>query len=164
MEDSKRVCFVIMGFGRKTDYESGRALDLDATFEAIIRPAASALGLRCVRADEIMYSGIIDVRMYEMLLRADLVIADISTGNANSLYELGVRHALRPRSTIIMKEDAGRLYFDLDHAKTFKYVHLGDDIGAREAKRAQAALAGLIASVLEDNIPWSARPFLYQFE
>jgi tetratricopeptide (TPR) repeat protein len=153
MKDSQRVCFVIMGFGRKTDYESGRVLDLDATFEAIIRPAASASGLRCVRADEIMHSGVIDVRMYEMLLRADLVIADISTGNANSLYELGVRHALRPRSTIIMKEAAGRLYFDLDHTNTFTYVHLGDDIGAREAKRAQAALAGLIASVLEDNIP-----------
>ena len=38
----------------------------------------------------------IDTRMYEMLLRADLVIADISTGNVNAVYELGVRHALKP--------------------------------------------------------------------
>jgi hypothetical protein len=30
-----------MGFGKKTDYESGRTLDLDATYEAIINPAAS---------------------------------------------------------------------------------------------------------------------------
>ena len=61
-----------------------------------------------------MRSGIIDVDMYEMLLRADLVVADISTGNANAIYELGVRHALKPRSTIVMKENQGLLQFDLD--------------------------------------------------
>lgn len=153
MTDDRRICFVIMGFGLKTDYESGRTLDLDATFEAIIRPAADGSGLRCIRADEITHSGTIDVRMYEMLLRADLVIADISTGNANAIYELGVRHALRPRSTIVMKEQAGRLYFDLDHTNTFQYVHLGQDIGAREAARAKDALHQLITAVIDDEHP-----------
>lgn len=105
-----KVCFVVMGFGKKVEYETGRVLDLDATYEAIIEPAVSGNGLRCIRADEITQSGIIDVKMYEMLLRADLVIADISTGNVNAVYELGVRHALRPNSTIIMTEDQGKLY------------------------------------------------------
>ncbi|WP_345302069.1 tetratricopeptide repeat-containing protein [Lysobacter hankyongensis] len=138
------VCFVVMGFGRKTDYESGRALDLDATYSEIIAPAAEAKGYRCIRGDKISHTGLIDLPMYEMLLRADLVIADISTGNVNAVYELGVRHALRPRSTIIMKESRGRLYFDLNHINTFEYEHLGDDIGSREARRAKAALAALI--------------------
>ena len=143
-----KVCFVVMGFGKKTEYETGRTLDLNATYETIIEPAVTAQGLRCIRADEITQSGFIDVKMYEMLLRADLVIADISTGNVNAVYELGVRHALRPNSTIIMNEDQGKLYFDLNHVSTFRYQHFGDDILAREAKRAVKDLGDLIGAVM----------------
>lgn len=153
MRHKQKVCFVVMGFGKKTDYESGRLLDLDATYEAIIYPAVEASGYRCIRANEILHSGVIDVKMYEMLLRADLVVADISTGNVNAVYELGVRHALRPYSTIVMKEKHGRLHFDLDHTATFMYEHLGEDIGNREAKRAQADLCELIKAVSVDPRP-----------
>lgn len=149
----QKVCFVVMGFGKKTDYESGRTLDLDATYEAIIKPAVEAANLRCIRADEVIHAGLIDAPMYEMLLRADLVIADISTGNVNAVYELGVRHALRPNSTIIMKESKGRLYFDLNHVSTFQYDHLGEDIGAREASRAKRDLKLLINQVIISSLP-----------
>ncbi len=147
-DDSRPVCFVVMGFGKKTDFESGRTLDLDATYNAIISPAVAAVGLRCIRSDEIVHSGVIDVAMYEMLLRAELVIADVSTGNVNAVYELGVRHALRPRATIVMKENVGKLYFDLDHTNTFQYEHLGKDIGHSEAIRAQGSLRQLIESAM----------------
>lgn len=149
MVETQKICFVVMGFGKKTDYESGRTLDLDATYEAIIQPAVEASGYRCIRANEVLHSGVIDVQMYGMLLRADLVVADISTGNVNAVYELGVRHALRPYATIIMKERIGRLHFDLDHTSTFMYDHLGEDIGNREAKRAQNDLRSLITAVTE---------------
>lgn len=152
-DKTQKICFVVMGFGKKTDYESGRTLDLDATYEAIIKPAAEAADLRCIRADEIMHAGVIDARMYDMLLRADLVVADLSTGNVNAVYELGVRHALRPNSTIIMIESKGRLYFDLNHVSTFKYNHLGDDIGVREANRAKAELEELIKSAITTSKP-----------
>lgn len=150
-EDHRPVCFVVMGFGKKTDFETGRTLDLDATYNAIISPAVTAAGMRCIRSDEIVHSGIIDVAMYEMLLRAELVIADISTGNVNAVYELGVRHALRPRATIVMKENAGRLYFDLDHTNTFQYEHLGKDIGHTEALRAQKALEEIVQNALTNQ-------------
>src|SRR3954452_12491253 len=104
MVPDQPTCFVIMGFGKKPDYgKKARTLDLDATYKAIIKPAVTAAGLKCIRADEVMQSGVIDVKMYELLLRSDLVIADISTANANAIYELGVRHALRPFRTIIIK-------------------------------------------------------------
>lgn len=147
-DDPQKVCFIVMGFGKKTDYESGRTLDMDATYDAIIRPAVEAAGLRCVRADDIVHSGLIDTPMYEMLLRADLVIADISTGNINAVYELGVRHALRPYATIIMREQGGKLSFDLNHIITLQYEHLGPDIGSREALRARQQLLGLITGVM----------------
>jgi hypothetical protein len=121
LEKSMALCFVIMGFGKKTDYtDTPRTLDLDATYQAIIKPAVVACGLDCVRADEVSHSGLIDQPMYEMLLRADLVIADISTANPNALYELGVRHALRPYSTIVIKEIDGKFPFDLSHLATLQ--------------------------------------------
>lgn len=150
-ESDKKVCFVVMGFGKKPDYETGRVLDLDATYEAIIQPAVEANNMTCIRADEITHSGIIDAPMYQLLLQADLVVADISTGNPNAVYELGVRHALRPNSTIIMKESEGRLHFDLNHINTFQYEHMGQDIGNREATRAKDALQLLILNVLADG-------------
>ena len=166
MREKQKICFVVMGFGKKTDYESGRLLDLDATYEAIIHPSVTANGYRCIRANEILHSGVIDVRMYEMLLQADLVVADISTGNVNAVYELGVRHALRPYSTIVMKEKKGKLHFDLDHTATFMYEHLGEDIGNREAKRAQADLGKLIEEVSSNPKPdspvYTFIPFLRQ--
>ena len=59
------TCFVIMGFGKKTDYgEKARTLDLDATYKAIIKPAVEDCGLTCIRADEVTHSGVIDVKMY----------------------------------------------------------------------------------------------------
>ena len=142
-----------MGFGKRTDPESGRTLDLDATYDAIIKPVVASLGFRCIRADEILHSGSIDSEMYELLLRADLVIADISTGNVNAVYELGVRHALRPNSTVIMKETAGKTHFDLSHVNTFSYKHLGEDIGVKEAERAKLELCALIPEVMRSEKP-----------
>lgn len=150
-EDNRKICFVVMGFGTKTAYTKDhkvRTLDLDATYESIIEPAVSEAGLRCIRADKMLNAGMIDTRMYEMLLRADLVIADISTGNVNAVYELGVRHALRPHATILMQEEDAAFHFDLAHVSTFTYQHMGEDIGNREALRKKAALRQLIESVM----------------
>ena len=99
------TCFVIMGFGEKTDFQSNpqRVLNLNRTYD-VVKPAVTDAGLNCVRADEIIHSTVIDKPMYDNLLAADLVIADLSTSNANAIYELGVRHALRPRRTIVMAE------------------------------------------------------------
>ena len=59
-EEQQKVCFVVIGFGKKTDYKSGRLLDLDATYESIIKPAVEAANLRCIKANEIIHSGVID--------------------------------------------------------------------------------------------------------
>src|SRR5215210_8193044 len=96
----KQRCFVVMGFGIKTDYATGRKLDLNKSYRLLIKPVIESKGLECVRADEIRHSGLIDVPMYQELLKADVVIADLSTANANAFYELGIRHALCPRTTI----------------------------------------------------------------
>ena len=126
--ESKRRCFVVMGFGVKTDFATGRKLDLDKSYRVLIKPVVEEKGIECIRADEIRHSGAIDVPMYEELLNADLVIADLSTANPNALYELGIRHALRPRTTIVISENKLSYPFDLNHVKITSYSHLGDAI------------------------------------
>src|SRR5215204_1951356 len=130
----KGVCFAVMGFGKKTDFETGRTLDLDKTYQSIIKPAAEDAGLTCIRADEIIHSGVIDVPMYEQLLTADVVVADLSTANPNAFYELGVRHAMRPFTTITIAEKQLKYPFDINHIAINSYEHMGKDIGYDEAK------------------------------
>ncbi len=140
-----------MGFGIKTDLATGRRLDLDRSYRLLIKPVVEERGLVCVRADEILHSGTIDVQMYQELFMADVVIADLSTANPNALYELGIRHALRPRTTIVISEDRLPYPFDLNHVLISKYTHLGDAIDYDEVMRFRGVLSKTLAAVLRDQ-------------
>ena len=142
-----KICFVIMGYGKKSDPTLGKTFDLDKTYLNIIKPAVTAAGYKCVRGDEVQDSGLIDRSMYGLLIYADLVIADITTFNPNAIYELGIRHAAKPFSTIVMKEKDGNIPFDINHNRTFTYSHMGEDISATEASRCQQDLTSLILNV-----------------
>ena len=131
----KKTCFVIIGFGIKTDFETGRRLNLDRTFENIIKPVFDDLDILCYRACDLEQTGVIDKKMYENILKADFVVADISTLNPNAIYELGVRHALKPNTTIVIAEDKLKIPFDINHVFIHSYRHLEDDIGVTEAER-----------------------------
>ena len=144
-----KTCFVIMGFRKKTDYPTGRTLDLDKSYRLLIKPAVDECGLTCIRADEITHSGVIDVPMYQHLLQSDLVIADLSTSNPNALYELGVRHALRSFSTIVIAESKLQYPFDIAHTVIRSYEHLGEAIDYDEVIRFRGELKSAIASILE---------------
>ena len=145
----KKTCFVVMGFGKKTDLATGRVLDLDKSYRNIIKPAVTDAGLTCVRADEIIHSGIIDVPMYEQLLTADVVVADLSTANNNAFYELGVRHALRPYTTITIAEDKLTVPFDANHVLVRSYKHLGDVLDFDEVVRMQKVLKEAVQAIAE---------------
>jgi hypothetical protein len=140
-----------MGFGIKTDYINGRKLDLNKSYRLLIKPVVEAKGIECVRADEITHAGNIDVQMYRELLQADLVIADLSTLNANALYELGVRHALRPYTTIVISENKLIYPFDLNHVVIHSYQHLGDAIDYEEVERFRSTLGNVIQTVVDKN-------------
>jgi tetratricopeptide (TPR) repeat protein len=144
-------CFVIMGYGVKTDPTTGRELNLDKTYKNIIKPAVKEANLECIRADEIKHSGTIDVPMYKHLLESDVVIADLSTYNANAFYELGVRHALRPKTTIAIAESELQPPFDVNHTVIHQYEHLGKDIGCDEAVRFRKELVDTINMILDSG-------------
>jgi hypothetical protein len=142
-----------MGFGIKTDYATGRKLDLNKSYRLLIKPVVEEKGLVCIRADEIRHSGSIDLPMYRELLKADVVIADLSTANVNAFYELGIRHALRPRTTIVISEDKLTYPFDLNHINITSYTHLGEGIEYEEVERFRKVLGETLQAVLDKEDP-----------
>ena len=148
---TQKTCFVIMGFGEKTDFQTQRVLDLDKTYRIIIKKAVEEAGLKCVRADEVIHSGVIDKPMYELLLAADVVVADLSTSNQNAIYELGVRHALRPNTTIIIAESQFKFPFDIGHITIKPYQHLGKGIDAEDAEEVRKHLREAIEKLSNGN-------------
>jgi tetratricopeptide (TPR) repeat protein len=111
-----------MPFGRKVDPASGASLDFDAIYRDMIKPAIAAAGLEPVRADEEMAAGIIHKPMFERLILCEFAVADLTTANANVYYELGVRHAVRPRSTVQVFAAGTRLPFDAGPLRGMPYA------------------------------------------
>jgi hypothetical protein len=148
---AKKTCYVTMGFGRKTDFPTGRVLNLDATYRTIIKPAAEEVGLRCIRADEISITDwrVSERETYEQLLRADVVLVDLSTANMNALYDLGVRHALRPFTTIVIAEEQFLTPFNVNSIAILRYKHLGESIDYGEALRFRKVLAEAIGNAFK---------------
>ncbi|MDT7838180.1 DUF4071 domain-containing protein [Aquabacterium sp. OR-4] len=140
------TCFVVTGFGNKTDYATGRVLNLDKTFELLVRPACDLAQVNGFRAIDANLTGSIDSIMYRWIYHADIVIADLSTLNANVFYELGVRHAQRPNTTIIIAESVlvQRIPFDLGSFVVHKYEHGGESISESEQQRFVAHLAAVL--------------------
>src|SRR5438477_5603773 len=78
-------------------------IDFNRVQKALIDPALAEASIAGDSTTQFVEAGNIRVDMFEQLLLADLVIADISVHNANVFYELGIRHALRSRQTILMR-------------------------------------------------------------
>jgi tetratricopeptide (TPR) repeat protein len=123
MADGERVrplCFVLMPFGTKQD-PSGLTVRFDAAYSELIAPAIRDAELEPIRADQEMTGGIIHKPMFERLLLCEYAVADLTLANANVLYELGVRHAVRPWSTVLILAQGGRLPFDVALARALPY-------------------------------------------
>ena len=67
------TCFVVTGFGNKTDYSTGRVLNLDKTYEQLIRPACDTVNVNGFRAIDANLTGSIDSIMYRWIYEADIV-------------------------------------------------------------------------------------------
>ena len=112
--------FVVMPFGKKKGGD-GSQYDFNVIYQTLIKPALELAGFEPFRADEATSSGDILTDMFQELLLADLVIADLSIDNANAFYELGIRHAFRKRGIVHIQ--AGRAYmpFDIFNVRTLPY-------------------------------------------
>ncbi len=121
--------FIVRPFGEKN------GINFDLVEADLIRPALAALKIPGGTTGLLTYAGNFRTDMFEQLLLADLVIADISIHNANVFYELGVRHGLRDKRTFLIRCKGDEVPFDL---KTDRYL---------EYDRAQPA--GILDKMIE---------------
>src|SRR5215475_848148 len=133
------LCFVAMPFGRKVD-ASGRSVDFDNIYKNVIAPAISDAELEPLRADEELAGGIIHKPMFERLILCEYAVADLTTANANVFYELGVRHAVRPGTTVLIFASGSRLPFDVAPLRALPY-DLNSEGLPKDLEKAKAALA-----------------------
>ncbi len=117
---NRPLCFVLMPFGIKPGF-GGASINFDSVYEKLIAPAIDEAGFDAIRADEEVVGGIIHKPMFERLILCPFAVADLTLANANVFYELGVRHAFRPFSTVPIFADAGRLPFDVSLIRAMPY-------------------------------------------
>jgi tetratricopeptide (TPR) repeat protein len=96
-------------------------IDYDKVHKEIINPAIEDAGMEPIRADEEKVRGSIHKPMFERIILSDYVVADLTGANANVFYELGIRHAVKPYTTISIFADNCDIPFDLAAFRTMPY-------------------------------------------
>lgn len=152
----KPICFMIMPFGRKaTSAEPGTGvatIDFNALWDRAFAPLIQELGYEAVRADQDNGSLIV-TQMIERLYFADLVIADMTIPNGNVYYEVGIRHAARKDSCVLLAADWSRQLFDVAQMRTIRYPLSDGDIGEAAASDAQSAIRTALANFAAGSSP-----------
>jgi len=69
-------------------------------------------------------SGILE-KIFDSIKRADVVVAEVSTPNANVYYEVGFAHALG-KPVILLTRDVSKAPFDLRNHKHIVYANIVD--------------------------------------
>ncbi len=145
-DDLQRECFVIMPFGEKTF--DGTKLDFDRVYREIIKPAVEVLNrenlrIRCVRCDEIEKAGMIHEAMIRHINQAEVAVVDITSLNPNVFYELGVRHTLHDRVTVMIRRQGTKNPFNIAGMNTVSY-----GLDKRAAEQARTAITNFVRNGL----------------
>lgn len=111
---SDASCFVMMPF--REPYGS--------YYEKIYKPAIEKAGLNPMRADdEIFGTGKIIDQIWQGINSSNVLIAELTTRNANVFYELGLAHALE-KPVVLVSSNEDDVPFDLNHIRVIYYdVH-----------------------------------------
>lgn len=111
------TCFIISPIG---DEDSDIRRTSDDLLKYVFRPAAEQCGYSVIRGDEVAAPGQITEQMTDLLLHAELVIADLTNHNPNVFYELAVRHATG-KPVIQVTERKTPIPFDLKDFRTIVF-------------------------------------------
>jgi hypothetical protein len=108
---SNSTCFVMQPF----------AAPLGDYYESVFKPAINQAGLTPVRADdEIFGTGKVIDQIWRGINAADVLVAELTTKNANVFFELGIAHALQ-KPVILVSSNQDNVPFDLRHIRVILY-------------------------------------------
>lgn len=110
-------CFVVSPIGGEGTDIRKRA---DQVYKYIISPVCETCGFDAVRVDHINQADSITQTIIDMLLQAELVIADMTGHNPNAFYEMGFR-ACTGKPMIHLKEKGESIPFDIASIRAFDY-------------------------------------------
>jgi hypothetical protein len=102
--------FVIMPFSDK----------FKPIYTQMIEPAVIGAGLECKRGDSVLRIDDLTANVWSEILRAGLIIADISEHNPNVYYELGLAHAIG-KDTFVLKQKGSELPADFGGVHYYEY-------------------------------------------
>lgn len=143
---AKKTCFVITPIGPDTS-DIRRATD--GLLAAVLRPALEERDFEVIAAHEIADPGSITNQVMDLILNADLVVANLTGLNANVMYELGVRHATR-KPVVTVAEVSTVLPFDVAPERMIPYRN--DLMGSVELReRLVAAVEAAMRDPEPDN-------------
>ncbi len=128
-------CFVITSFDKKPNLKDLQAkfetksfekpvqkIDFDKIYEKLVKPAILLAKMEPLIEHEESNFGSIQKTMYEKIIICEFCVADLTNTNPNAYYELGMRYAVRPYSTIpIIASSHFPLPFDVGFNRTFVY-------------------------------------------
>lgn len=113
-KNSDQTCFYITPIG---DEASEVRRHADMLLKHLVEPAFEQFKIKVMRADKIEKSGLITQQIFEQVVSAKFCVADLSFGNPNAFYELGIRHMTRlPTIQVIRKGD--KIPFDVSQGRT----------------------------------------------
>jgi hypothetical protein len=133
--------FVIMPF----------AAQFTALYTGIIKPLAVELGLTVLRGDELSSSrGSIMEEVWAALNACRFVIAEITGGNDNVFYELGIAHTLNKPALLITQAAAPEnVPFDIRH---LRYIVYSAQDGAKLRDDLRTAITRLLAELSDGGM------------
>jgi SMODS and SLOG-associating 2TM effector domain 1/Protein of unknown function (DUF4231) len=107
--------FVIRGSGQR------EGIDFELVHEELIGPALAEVGIDDSSTGRMVEGANAREDMFRELNLAEIVVADVSVPNANVYYELGIRHATRPRSTVLISGRIDDVPFDFSADRYLRY-------------------------------------------
>lgn len=153
--------FIIRPFGTKG------GINFDDVQKNLIAPALAACDIQGGTTEPFLQAGNIRTDMFQQLLVADIVIADISIHNANVFYELGIRHALQSKRTFLLRAKSKKapgerapqdeVPFDL---RTDRYLEYDSDSPAEKLEVMIEALRQTLGSEKPDSPVFQMLPDL----
>lgn len=97
------------------------APEFDGLYETV-KDVCNELGIDIRRADEIQQPGAIISQIFVAIAEADAVVAEVSNGNPNVYYEIGLAHCRQLATIFLVEEEmANRLPFDIRHMRAIRY-------------------------------------------